>query len=377
MPTILHTADVHLDRAFGGSGMSAGVAAARREELRDAFRRFIDLALEREVDAVTIGGDLYEHERFTADTGQFLRQQLERLAPIPAFIATGNHDPYVPGSLYRQIEWPSNVTIFGEPAFRPAPLGGGLTLWGAGHNTPALRDNLLQGFRVSGAGRHLLLFHGSDTHAVPEGKVTHAPFRPADVGGTGAHFALIGHYHQARLSPPDDPTFAYPGTPEPLGFDEEGDHFVLLLQVSEDAVHPQLLPFNRVVYRTHRVDVSSVLTSDEIRTAIESLASAGDGAAAPHIARVVLQGQLQPEVDLDPDALLNACADRFAFLDVADATYPAYDFDELAQESTTKGAFVRLLHRKMETLSGADLAVAQDALLYGLRAFDKREVRPR
>jgi len=86
--------------------MKTDIANNRRQELRDALRRFIDLALEQKVDAVTIGGDLYEHERSTLDTGHFLRQQFERLAPIPAFIAPGNHDPYVPESLYRQIEWP-------------------------------------------------------------------------------------------------------------------------------------------------------------------------------------------------------------------------------------------------------------------------------
>ncbi len=357
--------------------MTATVASARRQELRDGFRRFVDLALERKVDAVTIGGDLYEHDRFTPDTGQFLRQQLERLASVPAFIAPGNHDPYVPESLYRQVEWPANVTVFREPAFRPVPLGDGLTLWGAGHNGPALRDNLLSGFRVSGPGRHLLLFHGSDTHAVPEGKLAHAPFRPSDIDATAADFALLGHYHQARLLPRGAPTFAYPGTPEPLGFDEEGDHFVLLLDVSADAIQPQLLPFNRVNYRVHGLDVSEMLTSDEIRDAIESLAPAEGGAPGPLVVRVILQGQLQTEVDLDRDALLRACAERFAFLDIVDSTFPAYDFDELALESTTKGAFVRLLRRKMERMSGPDLDAAEQALVYGLHAFDRREVRVR
>lgn len=377
MPTILHTADIHLDRTFGGSGMKTDIANNRRQELRDALRRFIDLALEQKVDAVTIGGDLYEHERSTLDTGHFLRQQLERLAPMPTFIAPGNHDPYVPESLYRQIDWPPNVTIFSEPAFQPVPLTDDLTLWGAGHNGPAMRENLLKGFHVSGPGRHLLLFHGSDTHAVPEGKPAHAPFQPTDIGATGAHFALLGHYHQARLSPRDDPTFAYPGTPEPLGFDEEGDHFVLLLRVSQDAISPQLLPFNRINYRTFHSDVSSILTSDEIRAAIESFASTEEGAAASLIARIILQGQLQPEVDFDRAGLLNACAERFAFLDIVDSTYPAYDYDELAEESTTKGTFVRLIRRKMEALSGSELESAATALVYGLDAFDKREVRPR
>ncbi len=375
MLTILHTADVHLDRAFGGSGMTSGLASARRQELRDAFRRFIDLALESQADAVTIGGDLYEHERFTLDTGHFLCQQLERLGALPAFIAPGNHDPLVPDSLYRRIDWPANVTIFAEPRFQPVSLGPGLTLWGAAHNGPSLRDNLLQGFRVSGPGRHLLLFHGSDTHAVPEGKPTHAPFQPADIAAAGAHFALLGHYHGARLSPPERPLFAYPGSPEPLGFDEQGDHFVLRLTITDSALQPQLIPFGRVAYSTFPIDVTQMLSSDELRTAIQALASPADGAPAL-IARAVLKGQLQPEVDLDREALYSACAERFAYLDIVDSTDPAYDFDELAEESTTKGAFVRLLLGRMGTLSGDDQQTARAALLCGLQAFDKREVRP-
>ena len=374
MPTVLHTADVHLDRAFSGLGMSSGTASARRQELRDAFRRFIDLALELKADAVTIGGDLYEHDRFTLDTAHFLRGQLERLGPIPAFIAPGNHDPLVPDSLYRQIDWPGNVTIFTEPRFRPVPLAPGVTLWGAGHNGPALRHNLLQGFRVSGPGRHLLLFHGSDMHAVPEGKPTHCPFQPEEVAATGADFALLGHYHGARLFPQERPLFGYPGSPEPLGFDEEGDHFLLQLNISETAVQPRLIPFGGVAYRTYRIDVTSMLTSDEVRRAIDSLA---DDASGRTIARVVLEGQLQPEVDLDLEALYITCAERFAYLDIVDRTYAAYDFDELAEESTTKGTFVRLLRARMEKLGGDEREVAGAALLYGLQAFDKREVRPR
>src|SRR3990170_3458751 len=191
MPVILHTADVHLDRAYSGAGMTSAVASARRQELRDAFRRFIDLALALPADAVTIGGDLYEHERFTLDTGHFLREQFARLGGIPAFIAPGNHDPCVPDSLYRRIDWPANVTIFGEPRFRPVALSPDVTLWGAGHDAPDLRANLLEGLQIAASGLHLLLFHGSDIHSVPEGKAVHCPFLPEEVAASGAHFALL------------------------------------------------------------------------------------------------------------------------------------------------------------------------------------------
>ena len=369
MFTILHTADVHLDRAYAGPGMSAGIAAARRQELRDALRRFIDLALELRADAVTVGGDLYEHDRATADTGHFLREQLARLGQTPALLAPGNHDPYLPDSLYARVGWPANVTIFREPALRPVTLRDGLTLWGAGHDSPDLRENLLAGLRVQGAGVHLLLFHGSNVRSVPEGKASHCPFLPDEITASGARFALLGHYHSPALYPPDAPVLAYPGTPEPLDFSEDGEHQVLRLDIEPDgSVRPEFIPFGRVSYSTHCIDVSPMLTSEGIRAAICNLPVRGT------IVRAVLEGPVHPDVELDVGVLYNLCAEHFAFIDIVNRTTPGYDLDELREESTTKGAFVRLMLARMEGWEGEEVEIAREALAYGLRAFDRREI---
>lgn len=367
MATILHTADVHLDRAFAGLGMVSGIAAMRRQELREAVRRLVDLAIETRADAVTIGGDLYEHDRVTLDTGNFLAQQFARLAPTPVLISPGNHDPYVPDSLYRRIDWPANVTVFGSPELTPRALACGVTVWGAAHDGPEVRRNLVRDFRVSGEGPHVLLFHGSDAHAVPDGKPAHAPFLPEELAASGADFALLGHYHRARIYG-EQPLFAYPGTPEPLDFAEEGEHYVLCLEIDERGAQPQLMPFGGVQYRTERIDVTNMMTSDEVRAAIASVSS-------PGIVRVVLEGQLHPDVDLDLGALYNSCAEGFTFLDLVDRTYPGYDIEELAEESTTKGAFVRLLSGRAQLASKDERETLETAIRYGLRAFDGREVR--
>ena len=73
---LLHCADVHLDTSFVGLGEA--VARRRRAAIRRTFQRVIDLALEKEVDALTIGGDLYEDLRSQRDTAQFLQQEFDR-----------------------------------------------------------------------------------------------------------------------------------------------------------------------------------------------------------------------------------------------------------------------------------------------------------
>src|SRR5712692_723127 len=128
--------------------MAPSEAATRREELRAALRRIVDLALELDVDALTVGGDLYEHECVTRDTANFIAGEFAKLAPKPVLIAPGNHDPYVPDGVYWQLAWPENVRIFTNTTWDPIPVDDGLTVWGIGHTGPAIRENLLRELKV-------------------------------------------------------------------------------------------------------------------------------------------------------------------------------------------------------------------------------------
>ncbi len=375
MARILHFADLHLDSSFASIGMTSSEATRRREELRAALRRIVDLALELDVDAVTVGGDLYEHDRVTRDTGHFIAGQFERLAPKPVMVAPGNHDRYVPDSLYRRLDWPANVRIFDALDWAPATAGSDLVVWGAAHNGPAVRDNLLRSLRLEASERAIALLHGSDMSAVPEGKATHCPFDASDVEQSGAAFVLLGHYHSMRLSPTCSPRYGYPGSPEPLGFDEEGPHYVLLLAVEGDDVSAEPIQINEVSYRAERVDVEGMSTSDQVRESIASLS--GSDARSPDIVRVVLSGQAEPDLDINVEGLLATTVQRFRHLDIIDETHASFNLDELSEEATTRGSFVRLMQAKIDAAPGSERQLLENALRHGLRAFAGQEVRPR
>ena len=86
---------------------------------------------------ICCGGDLFEHERVSPDTGQFLRVQFGRANPIPAFIAPGNHDWLGKESLYQRVSWSQNVRVFDDRRLLSATIADGLTLWGGAHLAPA------------------------------------------------------------------------------------------------------------------------------------------------------------------------------------------------------------------------------------------------
>ena len=146
---IVHFSDLHLDSSFAWAGATGEAARQRRQALRDTLVRILDLTRKVNADALFCGGDLYEHEHFRPDTAEFLKDAFAGLAPIPVYIAPGNHDWYGPQSLYAQVDWSENVHVFRETVLRGIELNDGLWLWGAAHLGPANTDNFLNGFRVA------------------------------------------------------------------------------------------------------------------------------------------------------------------------------------------------------------------------------------
>jgi exonuclease SbcD len=359
---LLHFADLHLDTPFRWAPRE--LARARRQALRETLLRICKLADEQRVDALTCGGDLYEQERFTPDTAEFLRARFADLHPLPVFLAPGNHDWFGPASLYRQVAWSQNVHLFDAAELSPVTLTEGLTLWGAAHRAPANTPGFLDDFHVDRTGVHLALFHGSaqgDLHFQDTGKLPHAPFRAEQIPLAGLHHALLGHFH----SPVDAPTHTYPGNPDPLSFGETGERAAVLVTVAGDGtVTRQRFDVGTSAVYDVAVCLTGVTHSGQVTERVLEEVAPLSG-----MVRVTLGGEIGPDVDLrlqDIAALrppnLDALVPRLGTVAVA------YDFDRLAEEQTVRGQFIR------DVLAAEQLGDDQRrrVLVTGLRALDGR-----
>jgi exonuclease SbcD len=358
---LLHFADLHLDTPFAWA--RPGVAHARRRALRQSLARICELAVELKVDAVCCGGDLYEQDRFTPDTAQFVRSQFEVVAPVPVFLAPGNHDWMGPHSMYRLVGWSDNVHVFTEPRLQARTLTDGFTLWGAAHCAPANTPGFLDGFAVDRGGVNVALFHGSEQGELTfqdRGKVPHAPFRAAQVPAAGLDHALVGHFHTPR----DGAHHTYPGNPEPLTFGETGERGAVLVTIDgAGTVQRQRHSVAATVVSDVTVDLTGANYSEQVRDRVAQALAPLTGAV-----RVTLQGEIGPDVDVRIDDLsdlaphLDAVVLRRGRLDVA------YDLEALAEERTVRGQFVR------DVRDAPDLTDEQRrrVLHTGLRAFDGR-----
>jgi len=376
--SILHFADLHLDAAFTGSRLPAPLARRCREQLRQTLRRIIDLARARGADAVTVAGDLFEHARLTPDTAAFLAGELARLVPIPVFIAPGNHDAADAGSLYQRGRWPENVNIFISNRLTERPLAKNFSLWSAGHLSPSERQNFLQNFQLpapTGSPRFpILLLHATLLSSSSPNGSNHAPLALEDIRRAGFPLALLGHYHKPQIARGAGNTVAiYPGSPEPLGFDEPGQHGVAWIQL-ENHQPPQIemIPVAELRFENIDVAVDDCAHRDQLIDKIAALKNARD------FVRLRLVGQAQPSLFLDLPVIAHRVQSHFAFVRLENLTRPADDLQQLAQEPTVRGAFVREMMAAIER-EGANAAPQSqqhymEALIYGLQAFNQEEI---
>lgn len=361
---LLHFADLHLDTPFRWADREQ--ARKRRRCLRETLLRICEVADQQKVDALTCGGDLYEQDRFTPDTAEFLRTTFAEIAPLPVFLAPGNHDWFGPASLYRQVQWSPNIHVFDIAELTPVTLADGLTLWGAAHRAPANTPNFLDTFQIDRGGVHVALFHGStqgDLWMQQEGKVPHSPFRAEQIEQAGLQHALLGHFHH----PVDASNHTYPGNPDPLGFGETWKGAAVLVTVGEDGV----IARERFAVATSVVsDVSVSLTGltheGQVRQKVLDAVAGLSG-----YVRVTLSGALGPNVDVrlqDFEQLcpqnLDALVVQFGSVSVALSD----DYELLAKEQTVRGQFVR-------DVTGSDALSDEQrhrVLVTGLRALNDR-----
>jgi DNA repair protein SbcD/Mre11 len=355
--------DLHLDAPFAWFGGDQQVSRRRRQALRDTLLKIMRLSEEVSADALLCGGDLYEQDRFTPDTGKFLRDAFAGIRPIPVYLSPGNHDWFGPTSIYNQVDWSDNVHVFKDDQLEPVTLVDGLTLWGAAHRAPANTDGFLDSFQVNRGGIHIALFHGSERSWLSEqgeGKTPHAPFWPAQIEQAGLHHAFLGHFHRPR----DAEHYTYPGNPDPLTFGEDGLRGAVVATIEENgAVHRVRHDVATTQCHDLELDVSGCASQQDVR---ERLAAATSGLRG--FARVTLTGELEVDVDLRLRDLEQTVPGLDAITVRAGRLHSGYDFDAIAAEPTVRGQFVQDVRAA---------AMAQDqrhrVLVTGLRALSGRD----
>lgn len=371
----LHCADLHLDNPFVGRGCQE-YSEMRRADAWATFEAIVRMAEDECVDFVLVCGDLYEHDYASRAAIQKISRFFGSLT-VPVVILPGNHDPYAANSWYRTWNWPDNVIILSQD--RPsAALHSintfihGIGFSGFRQDTPDLSDVP----RPDGDRFNIFMLHGT-----LDMNFSDRPFNPVSseqLAGLGYDYYALGHFHNRktdfRLR-----NAANPGSPEPLGFDETGEHGVLLVTLEKDQRGGKRLDIRerntaRKRYVRLNLDMTAVASQEEAGAKLAALLGGLD--RGRDLPRVTLQGRTP--LALDCEALKKPWLTDFPWLQILDETRDCYDYEALSREQSLKGAYVRELLQRLkscEEKGDEEQAVILGAALdLGIEALEKGRI---
>ena len=192
---LLHTADIHLDS--DGYGNPAEQAAHRERE-RQIFRRIVECALTERVDLLLIAGDLFDHNRASDETVQFVRTELGRLRQ-PVIILPGNHDCLRTNAIYDRHDFTSGAShvhvvrrLDGETIEFPEL---GAVVWGRAMEEHEPGFSPLSGIPGRDEGRWCIAMgHGFfyDERQRPDRS---SPIFAEEIRDAGWDYFTLGHHH--------------------------------------------------------------------------------------------------------------------------------------------------------------------------------------
>ncbi|NLY43078.1 MAG: DNA repair exonuclease [Clostridiaceae bacterium] len=368
--TFIHCGDIHLDARFTSTGMNDEQAKNRRQELRDAFSAIIDKAISYGVHMLFICGDLFEHEYMSRSTALFILQQLSRIPDVKVFISPGNHDPYVANSYYATLRWPDNVHIFKGTVEGVHIKELDTTVYGTGFINKQQYRSMLEGLNgIKKDGINILVTHGT-----VDGGQDDCPYHPINsqyLKALDFDYIALGHIHKhCKLDEErDSPKILYCGSPEPLGFDEPGEHGIILGSIGQKGTKTKFIPIGRRKCITVEIDVSGIVSMEEA----EGLLKQKLEIMKEHLVRVIFTGRKNKDLEIDTVLMLARNRHHCYHLMLIDRTCPDIHLDDLKNQCNLKGIFVRNMLQEIEQTEDANKKeILLKALYMGLEAMDGR-----
>ena len=358
---LLHCGDFHLDAKME-TGLDPIRARERRVELLLTFSRVVETAVELGVDAILLAGDLFDTERVTDKTRRYVGDVISAHPSISFLFVAGNHDKNVP-PLFEGNSAPDNWHAFPADGWDCVSLGESVVVSG----TSALdQPNIFEQLPSPEPDAfHIVLLHGqlvrgnqAGQERIPLGRLSHR----------GIRYLALGHEHTFRSEPLDEGgMWAYAGCPEGRGFDECGEKGCILIDT--DKKDKDMISFLPLAKRT--LHLVSVALDDcaGFGDVLAAVSSAVSDLAATDMVKVVLTGEVSPELTRDTVHLTQHLSERFYFARVKDDCRLRLNPEDYVGDVSLKGEFIRsvLASRLSENEK-------QRVITCGLRALRGEEV---
>lgn len=323
----IHTADLHLDSVMEAK-LSHEKARLRRKELLLNFGAIADLAEREGARAVLLSGDVFDTDHPASSAVRYLLDTIAAHPNVDFLMLYGNHA----GSYRLSGEsLPENLRFFGEREYTSYRYEN-VVISGSedpGAALPPLAEQDL----------NIVMLHGQIVeHRSGEDEIDLSTLRDRMID-----YLALGHLHAPRIEKLDARGFyCYPGCPEGRGFDEVGEHGVVLLDTDGERLKKSFLPFARRILHDLSVDVGAAESQHDVeRIVFASLEKVRES----DLLRVRLIGERPAELLPDTLQLTAALEPKYFHVEIKNETTVRVSLSEYENDLSLRGEFVRTVLR--------------------------------
>lgn len=363
---IIHCADLHLDSKME-SYLDKERAKERRRELLSTYERLVKYAVDNNVDAVLIAGDLFDTNKISATTRNVVLSNITDNPNIAFYYLKGNHDN--DNFLSGLSEIPSNLKLFGTDWTTYEEAGGRVEISGVEltkDNSGAVYNRL-----VLDSGKiNIVMLHGQESKSSKKDQAEVINLR--ELRNRGIDYLALGHVHFHKMEKLDARgTYCYPGCLEGRGFDECGEHGFVLLDIDENTGNCEysFIPFAKRRLYEIKADISDCNNTSEMLACVRAKLDE-ESPAQNSLIKIVLTGMVDVECEKDEGYIVTALKDDYYFVKVKDETKFKIDAEAYMSDVSLKGEFIRSVMSD-DTMSADDKSIV---IRYGLLILAGEEV---
>lgn len=353
----VHIADMHFDSPFVNLSDKNILGDLRRLQQRKVFKKVIEYCKENEVEYLFISGDLYEHKYVKLSTIEYINQLFKEIPRVQVIIAPGNHDPYIKNSYYNKFNWNENVKIF-EPKIETIEKEE-IVIHGYGFDDFYCTNCGIEEYEIEDTNKiNILVMHGTIDGASIEEKQYNSITKKL-LQEKKFDYVAMGHIHK----PEYNTNIAYPGSTISLGFDELGEHGMLVGEIEKNNLKLEFIPLDEEEFKEIDLEVNDIVSKEELIEKINQLAIKDN-----EYSKIILRGNRNFEIN--PYDIMKYIENE-RIIKIKNHTKIAYDLEKMANENTLKGLFIKeMLEKLKQDLSEEEKEMIEKAIEIGLEALE-------
>ncbi len=357
----VHIADIHFDSPFINLSDRENLGDMKRLEQRKVFKKVIEYIKENAIDFLFIAGDLYEQQYIRKSTIEYINGLFKEIPNTKIYISPGNHDPYIKNSYYNQFQWNDNVHIFSSKIEKITLENA--NIYGYGFDDFYCTNCGIENLEIQDQTKtNILVIHSTiDGANLEEKQYNSIPKRILEE--KGFDYVATGHIHKLDYHTYENQNIVYPGSLISLGFDELGEHGMIVGEIEENKkLTTEFIPLSENNFEEIEFDVTECISKDELIEKINELEIPENS-----LVKIILIGKRNFEIDKYE---IYKFITNEKIIKIRDHTKIQYDLKNIANSYTLKGLFAKEILKEKEIAKDEELEIIEKAVEIAFEALE-------